>query len=78
MRDSSRSNNSESLPRLAILCARHGTSWSILSLLLHGREVDSQRELLTHRYFASGFLDEIRAMALALLALGGRVESFRV
>jgi hypothetical protein len=52
--------------------------WSILSLLLHGREVDSQRELLARRYSVSGFLDEIRTVALALLALGGRVEAFRV
>jgi hypothetical protein len=53
-------------------------SWSILSLLLHGREVRSHRELLARRYAASGFLDEIRAIALALLALGGRVEALRL
>ena len=53
-------------------------SWSILSLLLHGREVGSHRQLLARRYAASGFLDEIRTIALALLALEGRVEALRL
>lgn len=53
-------------------------AWSILCLLLHGREVHSHRELLARRYSVSGFLGEVRTMALALLALGGRVEALRV
>ena len=53
-------------------------AWSILCLLLHGREVHSHRELLARRYSDSGFLDETRTMALALLALSGRVEALRV
>lgn len=53
-------------------------AWSILSLLLHGREVRTQHELLARRYADSGFLDEARSMALALLAIGGRVEALRV
>jgi hypothetical protein len=53
-------------------------SWSILSLLVHRREARSYRQLLARRYAASGFLDEIRTIALALLALGGRVEALRL
>jgi hypothetical protein len=53
-------------------------AWSILSLRLHGRGVRSHRALLARRYSESGFLDDARTMALALLALGGRVEALRV
>jgi hypothetical protein len=78
----SESSNQQSLGALEQMLDESASgltlAWSMLCRLLYERNTDSLRALLERRYAASGFIDEIRTMALALLALGGRVEALRL
>lgn len=52
-------------------------SWAIVCHSIHGHDVAEWRRRLVRRYARSGFLDETRVVALALLALSERVSPFR-
>ena len=52
-------------------------AWSVLCLSAYGEDVTPLRERLLTRYARTGFLGETKALALALLALSGGVESLQ-
>lgn len=53
-------------------------SWSILCHSLYGEDTTVLQQRLEKRYQETGFLGEIKSIALALLALGKGAEVFRV
>ncbi len=53
-------------------------SWSTLCFSLYGQDISEWRQRLTNRYGNTGFLGEIKTVALALLALGDGPNPFRV
>ena len=55
-------------------------SWSILAFALYGyeHEVSLGKKLLMSHYEATGFLGEIKTLALALLACEEGAQTFRV
>lgn len=53
-------------------------SWSILCFSLYGDDISEWRKLLAKYYKKTGFLSEIKTIALALLALGDEPKVFRV
>jgi hypothetical protein len=53
-------------------------SLALLALPLHGRDATALRRALAARYDETGFLDETRPIALALIATGAHAAPFRL
>jgi hypothetical protein len=78
-----REANQISLEALRTLLMTHATSglmlgWAMLCLVLYGEDVSAWRVVLTKQYEQTGFLNETKSLALALLALSDGAALLRV
>jgi hypothetical protein len=74
--------NQESLQVLTKIARETGSGlalcWTAICLNVYGRETDDLQKQIEQRFAASGFLGETKSLALAIIALGGKTNPFRL